>query len=73
MHTHTELGDTMLPWTIGLALVALAILARHLVARRTVSQHGGPGAATLAEPGSSTSAREPGGTAAPSPSPYWLW
>ena len=61
VHTHTELGDTMLPWAIGLALVALVILARHLVARRAVPRHGGPGAAAMTELRPRGSAREPGG------------
>lgn len=62
VHTHTELGDTMLPWAIGLALVALVVLARHLVADRAVPRHGGPGAAALAELRPRGSTREPGGT-----------
>ncbi len=35
VRTHTELGDTMLPWAIGLAVVALAVLAREWHAART--------------------------------------
>jgi hypothetical protein len=62
VRTHTELGDTMLPWVIGLALVAVVILARHLVAGRTVSRHGGPGAA-VAEAAPRTR-RLPGGVTA---------
>ncbi len=34
VRTHTELGDTLLPWAIGLTVVALAVLARELVAAR---------------------------------------
>jgi hypothetical protein len=62
VRTHTELGDTTLPWVIGLALVAVVILARHLVAGRTVSRHGGPGAA-VAEAAPRTR-RQAGGVAA---------
>jgi hypothetical protein len=50
VRTHTELGDTMLPWAIGLAVVALAVLARQWHAARirsAVAVHvgGSPGAA----------------------------
>jgi hypothetical protein len=50
LSTHTELGDTMLPWAIGLAVVALAVLARQWHAGRTrsaiaVQVGGSPGAA----------------------------
>jgi hypothetical protein len=50
LRTHTELGDTMLPWAIGLAVVALAVLARQWHAARTrsataVAAGGSPGAA----------------------------
>src|SRR5581483_7321076 len=31
IHTHTELGDTMLPWAIALFLVTVAIAAREFV------------------------------------------
>ena len=49
LHEHTELGDTMLPWAVGLAVVALVLAGRELLARRgaraTIGT-GGPGAAT---------------------------
>ena len=53
--THTQLGDTMLPWAIGLAVVALAVLARRWHAARprpTVSARAGgaPGAAHADSP-----------------------
>lgn len=34
LQTHTRLGDTMLPWAIALAVLALALLARELLAGR---------------------------------------
>ncbi len=53
LQTHTQLGDTMLPWAIALAVVALAVLARELLAGRaarpgrdrteTLAEGGGPG------------------------------
>ncbi len=50
LRTHIQLGDTMLPWAIGLAVVALAVLARQWHAGRTrsavaVRAGGSPGAA----------------------------
>jgi hypothetical protein len=61
VHTHTELGDSMLPWAIALAVVALVVLARHLASGRVaVGRHGGPGAA-LAESRSSTRDQQVGG------------
>jgi hypothetical protein len=51
LRAHTQLGDTMLPWVIGLAVVALAILARTLLAARAtrggvpVAAGDGPGTA----------------------------
>jgi hypothetical protein len=54
LRAHTELGDTMLPWVIALAVVALAFLARKLLADRAdraghreapVAATDGPGAA----------------------------
>lgn len=50
LSTHTQLGDTMLPWAIGLAVVALAVWARQWHAARTraavpVRVGGSPGAA----------------------------
>src|SRR4051812_44177786 len=38
LRAHTELGDTMLPWAIGLAVVALAILARMVLAERAAGR-----------------------------------
>lgn len=35
---HTELGDGMLPWAIGLFVVAVAITARQLIASRAERQ-----------------------------------
>lgn len=51
VRTHTELGDTMLPWAIALTVVALAVLAREVLAARAARRSdavavGGPGAAT---------------------------
>jgi hypothetical protein len=63
VRAHTELGDTLLPWVIGLAVVAVVILARKLLMDRasrrgSVMAGGGPGTArariaprTAAEPG----------------------
>jgi hypothetical protein len=51
VRAHTELGDTMLPWVIALAVVAFAFLARKLLADRAgrreapVAAADGPGAA----------------------------
>jgi|tagenome__1003787_1003787.scaffolds.fasta_scaffold20681181_3 hypothetical protein len=65
LRAHTELGDTMLPWTIGLAAVPLAVLARKLLADRAlrrgsaVAAAGGPGTARTTSTGS-----EPARTAA---------
>jgi hypothetical protein len=55
LSTHTQLGDTMLPWAIGLAVIALAALARQWHATRTrptVSVRPGvsPGAARMGSP-----------------------
>lgn len=64
LRTHTELGDSMLPWAIGLALVALLVLARELLARRSArvsTDAGGPGAATAVH---LRRAAAPGGAAA---------
>jgi hypothetical protein len=64
LRVHTELGDTMLPWAVGLAVVALAFLARKLLAERAarrgaaVAASGGPGTARVATGGE---AAGPGG------------
>jgi hypothetical protein len=34
LRTHTELGDSMLPWAVGLFAVAAAVAARQFVAER---------------------------------------
>lgn len=48
VRTHTELGDSMLPWAIALAVVALVVLGRHLYSgRAAVGRHEGPGAALV--------------------------
>jgi hypothetical protein len=44
MRAHTELGDTMLPWAIALAVIALAFLARKLLADRA-ARRGAPAGA----------------------------
>jgi hypothetical protein len=66
LHTHTELGDTMLPWAAGMAVVALAIAARALLARRGAHRHvaagGGPGTTRAPERRSAVAAG-PGGRA----------
>ncbi len=53
VRAHTELGDSMLPWAIGLTVVALMVLARELLAARSrrhpVAVGGGPGTTRLAE------------------------
>jgi hypothetical protein len=43
IHTHTELGDTMLPWAIALFLVTVAIAAREFVRARRVPAGSGTG------------------------------
>jgi hypothetical protein len=40
LRTHTALGDTLLPWAIGLALVAVAVLIREWHAARTANRVG---------------------------------
>ncbi|GLZ49845.1 hypothetical protein Acsp06_60300 [Actinomycetospora sp. NBRC 106375] len=35
LRAHTELGDGLLPWAIGLALVGIAVGAREVLANRT--------------------------------------
>src|SRR3954453_23095232 len=60
MRAHTELGDTMLPWAIALAVVALAFLARKLLADRAARRGApvgaeGPGTARAPSAGRSTS------------------
>lgn len=47
---HAELADSMLPWAIGLAVVALVVLGRGLATRRLRSRSDGHAAAD-AEPG----------------------
>jgi hypothetical protein len=53
LRAHTQLGDTLLPWVVGLLLVALAILARQLISQRSArgftAPHG-PGTATATRP-----------------------
>lgn len=49
LRVHTELGDDLLPWVIGLAAVAVALAAREVVAARrgrASAPAEGPGAAT---------------------------
>lgn len=61
LRLHTELGDSMLPWAIGLALIALALLVRHVAAARGDARLDAPGAASVvARPTRS----QPGGTVA---------
>ena len=51
IRAHTELGDYLLPWAVALAVVALALATRQLLARRTrrtgvaVAAGTGPGTA----------------------------
>jgi hypothetical protein len=51
IRAHAEIGDTVVPWAIGLAVVAVAFLVRVLLARRAargtveVAAGGGPGTA----------------------------
>ncbi|WP_372460656.1 hypothetical protein [Actinomycetospora endophytica] len=61
VHTHTELGDTMLPWVIGLAVVAVVLAARHVLDVRDRARREGPGAALAPETARAT---PPGGTVA---------
>jgi hypothetical protein len=59
VHEHTELGDGMLPWAIGLAVLAVVVLGRHLAGQR-LRRPDGPGAATAATRHRSSTS-EPGG------------
>jgi hypothetical protein len=64
VRAHTELGDTLLPWVIGLAVIAIAILARTLVATRrgaSVAAAGGPGTARVETGTSRATSAGPGG------------
>ncbi|TCK20260.1 DUF2231 domain-containing protein [Pseudonocardia endophytica] len=58
--THTEIGDTMLPWAIAMAVVAMVLLGRHLLGSRRSGGRDAPGAATATGPG--TTSGQPGGT-----------
>jgi hypothetical protein len=66
LREHTELGDSMLPWAIGLAVVALVLAGRELLARRgaraTIAA-GGPGEATTSGARHSSPTSVPGGVA----------
>jgi hypothetical protein len=42
LHAHTELGDSLLPWAIGLAVVGIALAGRELLVNRR-SPAGTPG------------------------------
>jgi hypothetical protein len=44
IETHAELGDTMLPWAVGLALVALVVAVRSRLIER--ARREGPGTMT---------------------------
>ena len=49
LRAHTRLGDTLLPWVIGLLLIAVAIHARQLISQRRARRFAapdGPGTAT---------------------------
>ena len=65
LRDHTELGDTMVPWAIGLAVVAVALGVRELIAARARRRAGSP--AAVGDPGTTTNAsdrttaRVPGG------------
>jgi hypothetical protein len=68
VRAHTELGDTMLPWAIALAVVAIAFLVRKLLADRVARRAGlvtaeGPGTARApsVRRGTSRAAAGPGG------------
>jgi hypothetical protein len=56
LRAHTQLGDTLLPWVIGLLLVAVAIAARQLVSQRRAGRLAVP-----AGPGTATATRSPRG------------
>jgi hypothetical protein len=65
LREHTELGDTMVPWAIALAVVAVALGVRQLIAAHVRRQAGSP--AAVGGPGTTTNAsgrttgRVPGG------------
>lgn len=42
VRAHTQLGDTLLPWVIGLLLIAVAILARQLISQRRPRRFAAP-------------------------------
>ena len=63
LRAHTELGDHLLPWAVGLAVVGLALGAREVLAARragTAARGDGPGAA-VATHARRPSADAPGG------------
>lgn len=65
LRAHTQLGDDLLPWVIGLAVVGVALAAREIVAARRPRADvppEGPGAATAVQARRPTP-RAPGGVA----------
>jgi hypothetical protein len=65
VRAHTELGDTMLPWVVALAAVALVFLARKLLAdragRREAPAAGADGPGTARAPSSEQQSRATAG------------
>lgn len=51
LETHTQLGDTMLPWAIALTVVALAVLTREVLTGRAARRGEGRTAALASEEG----------------------
>ena len=70
LRAHTELGDYLLPWAVGLAVVGLALGAREVLAARragTAGRGDGPGAAVA------THARRPSADAPGGRVVTWSW
>jgi hypothetical protein len=65
LRAHTELGDYLLPWAIGLAVVGVALAAREVLAGRRAgaARPEGPGAARASHAARPRTAGAPGGTA----------
>jgi len=51
IRAHTQLGDTMLPWAIGLAVIALVVLGRERVAHRQAARASEPSAVEIRDGG----------------------
>ncbi|HEY2194280.1 MAG TPA: hypothetical protein VGH76_18545 [Actinomycetospora sp.] len=63
LQQHTQLGDYLLPWAIGLAVIGVALAAREVLAgrRARAARTEGPGAAVASHAARPRSASAPGG------------